>query len=63
MKTKKLGLYLLRWQMSTPILAIVIALTLDRIGNISSTILANFIGGLIFYKVDELIFTHKKKSN
>ena len=49
-------LYLLRWQASTPILSLVIYLTIDKWGGLASTILANFIGGLIFYQIDKLIF-------
>ena len=61
-KLKQLGLYLLRWQLSTPILAIVITYTYDKLGSIGGTILANFIGGLIFYKVDKYIFREKDKN-
>lgn len=57
---KKLSLYLLRWQLSTPILAAVISLTASDMGNLQSTIIANLIGGLIFFNIDKLIF--KKKS-
>lgn len=58
-------LYLIRWQFSTPILAPVIAYfkhsptpfgtRADWIGSI----VANFIGGLIFFWVDRFIFTAK----
>ncbi len=45
--------------MSSPILAIcILFLPFD---DITKTIVANFIGGLIFYKLDKLIFGHKKK--
>ena len=58
-KWKRLGLYLLRWQMSSPILAIcILFLPFD---DITKTIVANFIGGLIFYRLDKLIFRHKRK--
>ena len=59
-------LYLLRWQLSTPILAPVIAwfkhssnpfgTREDWIGSA----VANIIGGLIFFWVDRFIFTTKK---
>ena len=49
-------MYLLRWQLSTPILSIVIYFTIDKWGNLVSTMLANLIGGLMFYKIDKLIF-------
>jgi len=59
-------LYLLRWQLSTPILAPVVAFfkhspsifgtAEDWIGSS----VANLIGGLIFFWVDRFIFTSKK---
>ena len=55
----KLIIYLLRWQLSTPILSMVIYFTIDLWGNLASTILANLIGGLMFYKIDKLIFKKK----
>ncbi len=51
---KRFMLYLFRWQMSTPILWIVV----KQLGvDIWSTILANLIGGAIFFWVDKFIFT------
>ena len=60
----KLIMYLLRWQLSTPILSIVVYFTIDKWGNLVSTMLANLIGGLMFYKIDKLIFqeVERKKS-
>lgn len=47
-------LYLLRWQLSTPILWLV----LRQIGaGVWSTVVANLIGGAIFFWVDRFIFT------
>ena len=57
---KKYSLYLLRWQLSTPILAIVLKL-LSNMSTLMATIIANLIGGLIFFWVDKIIF--KKKSD
>lgn len=57
---KKYSLYLLRWQLSTPILAIVLKL-LSNMNTLTATIIANLIGGLIFFWIDKLIF--KKKSD
>ena len=54
-------LYLGRWQLSTPILAICM-LGFASIGTFWATIIANFIGGLIFYWVDRKIFKPKEKS-
>jgi hypothetical protein len=49
-------LYLLRWQLSTPILSICVALFISKLGNLWAVIIANLIGGLIFFWVDRLIF-------
>ncbi|HUU76221.1 MAG TPA: hypothetical protein VMW63_09050 [Methanoregulaceae archaeon] len=53
---KRYGLYLLRWQASTPILAAV-GILLATMGQIMAAIVANLIGGLIFFWVDRFIFT------
>ena len=53
-------LYLIRWQLSTPILAIVLYL-LANMNTLMATIIANLIGGLIFFWIDKIIF--KKKSD
>lgn len=51
---KKYFLYLVRWQLSTPILAIFTGgITLQSFKN---SVLANFIGGLIFFWIDKYIF-------
>ena len=55
---KRYGLYLIRWQLSTPILAAVLYLLAD-LGALMATIIANLIGGLIFFWVDRLIFTSR----
>lgn len=55
---KRFLLYLLRWQLSSPILALCL-LWLDPIGTVWATIIANLIGGCIFYFVDKLIFKEK----
>jgi len=52
---KKYVLYLVRWQLSTPILAIVL-IVLAGMNTIIATIIANLIGGLIFFWVDRFIF-------
>lgn len=53
---KRYGLYLIRWQLSTPILAgaLYVLSTTDKV---SATVIANLIGGLIFFWVDMFIFT------
>ena len=55
---KKYGLYLVRWQLSTPILALVLIFLKGNC--IIKTIIANLIGGLIFFWVDKLIFKNKE---
>lgn len=52
---KELALYLMRWQLSTPILAFCVVY-LATFGEFWATVIANFIGGLIFFWVDRLIF-------
>lgn len=59
MKIKRFLLYLVRWQLSTPILA-VCTIWLAGFGNVVSAIVANLIGGVIFYWVDKYIFKEKK---
>jgi hypothetical protein len=50
----KFILYLIRWQLSTPILWLVV----KQMGtSLWATVLANLIGGMIFYWVDKFIFT------
>lgn len=51
---KKFILYLIRWQLSTPILWLVVR----QMGtSLTATIIANLIGGMIFFWVDRFIFT------
>lgn len=61
---KKYLLYLLRWQLSTPILAIVpFVLAFLNVHNYWVTaIIANLIGGIIFFWVDKLIFKKKPEN-
>jgi hypothetical protein len=53
---KRYGLYLLRWQASTPLLAGV-GILLATMGQLVAAIVANLVGGLIFFWVDQFIFT------
>jgi bacteriorhodopsin len=57
----KFIIYLIRWQLSTPILAITMVL-LANFNTWAATILANLIGGCIFFFVDRIIF-EKLSSN
>jgi hypothetical protein len=52
---KRYGLYLVRWQLSTPILAGVL-FALSQMDKITATVIANLIGGIIFFWVDRFIF-------
>jgi len=53
---KKYLLYLLRWQLSTPILALSVV-WFYALGPTLASVIANIIGGLIFFWVDRWIFT------
>ena len=55
---KRFLIYLFRWQCSSPILAIVLYLLKTNV--IIETIIANLIGGIIFYWVDKKIFNGDK---
>ena len=57
----KLLKYIFRWQLSTPILAVIPFILLKyNIDNFWITaFIANLIGSLIFFKVDEYIFSKK----
>lgn len=46
--------YLTRWQLSTPILSVCFCFL--HFGYITNAIIANLIGGLIFFWVDKRIF-------
>lgn len=52
---KRYLMYLARWQLSTPILAVVL-IWFSKLGKWKATIIANLIGGLIFYWIDLFIF-------
>ena len=56
---RRYGLYLLRWQASTPLLAAV-EIILFMTGPLIAAVTANFIGGLIFFWVDQYIFTSQR---
>lgn len=49
-------LYLLRWQLSTPILWVVLKFLLPHTDELTATLVANLIGGCTFYFVDKRIF-------
>lgn len=52
---KQFILYLIRWQLSTPILAVCM-LAMGEWNVTVATIVANLIGGCIFFLVDRRIF-------
>ena len=65
--TSRYVLYLLRWQLSSLILAPVIGIVkgTSLLGNASdwvSAIVANLIGGLVFFWIDRLIFAKSGKT-
>jgi len=51
-------LYLIRWQLSTPILAVCIVY-FNRYGSVWATVIANLLGGLMFFWIDRFIFSGK----
>ena len=55
-------LYLLRWQLSSPILALCMW-ALGGLDIVLATVVANLIGGCIFYFVDKKIFKEVKDEN
>ncbi len=55
----KLFLYIIRWQMSTPVLFLVIKFL--PFGDLTKTIIANLIGAMLFYQLDKLIFKKGEK--
>jgi len=57
---KRFLLYLIRWQMSTPILAGVLWLLADWPA-LAATVVANLIGGMAFFWVDKTIFERGRK--
>lgn len=60
---KKYLLYLIRWQLSTPILAVVLWLFGIGSSPIIPTIVANLVGGLIFFWIDKWIFKENKNES
>lgn len=58
-RLKKFVLYLGRWQLSTPVLALCLFLLTAYFNEIGATIIANLIGGCIFFFVDEKIFNKR----
>ena len=52
--------YLLKWQLSSPLLIICLA-RLSKLGYVGSIIVTNLIGGIIFYWIDLFIFTKLRR--
>lgn len=57
---KRYLIYLLRWQGSTPLLAWCV-IVFATLGTTWATIIANLIGGLIFYWIDRVIFLYQNQ--
>lgn len=49
-------LYLLRWQLSTPVLWLCLLWLAPHLDKLTATIIANLIGGILFFFVDKRIF-------
>lgn len=58
---KRFLLYAIRWQLSSPILALC-WYWLECLGVARATIVANLIGGCVFFWVDKWIFRKKEKT-
>ena len=56
---KRFLLYILRWECSSPILALCL-IWLEPVGAVWATVIANLIGGIIFFWVDRVIFKEDK---
>lgn len=56
---KQFLLYELRWISSTPVLALCVT-WFGGLGTVWATIIANLIGGAIFFWIDKLIFKEEK---
>ena len=59
---KRFVFYLIRWQLSTPILAVCL-MQLDSLGTAGSTAAANLIGGCVFFFVDRRIFLKRREAH
>lgn len=55
----KFIMYLVRWQLSSPLLALCLW-WLEPIGVVWATVIANLIGGCLFFFVDKMIFKERK---
>ena len=53
-EAKRFIKYLIRWQCSTPVLAFVIWLLPCNV--LIKTIVANLVGGILFFRIDKWIF-------
>lgn len=58
-KIRKFVIYAFRWQLSTPVYAIIIWL-LSGCNPVVQTVIANAIGACIFYWIDKTIFSKVK---
>ena len=56
---KRYALYLVRWQLSTAPLGW-FCIWLASAGKLTATVVANLIGGLIFFWIDAFIFTNAR---
>ena len=54
--SKRFNIYLLRWQLGTPLYVGVMWYLLQHADLLTATIIANVIGACVFYKIDDIIF-------
>lgn len=59
--TRKFWKYALRWETSSLILAPM--MYIQDLPNWLKVVLANFVGAVVFFKVDKRIFRHKQSSS
>lgn len=59
---KQYLVYLLRWQLSTPIAATVLNLLADM-PVLWATVIANLVGAIIMFPIDRFIFLSDRKKN
>ena len=56
---KRYSIYLIRWQLTTPLLAWCL-IVFSSLGATWAAVIANLMGGMIFYFVDQFIFQSEK---
>lgn len=57
----KFLLYLLRWQLSTPLLWFCTAMLSEKLGGAWPAIISNLVGGAVFFWIDRAIFARNRR--